>query len=76
MAKNLLNQGWLLSAGRNEGTVWPQAKKCPSEAVARAGDDSEFAAACGTGLDVDGENPLETLRSQHWFRSSRAAMGR
>ena len=32
------NQCRFLSAGENEGTVWPKAKKCPSEAVARAGE--------------------------------------
>ena len=43
-------------AGENEGTVWPQAKKRPSEAVARAGDHAQFTAAFGTGLAVDKVN--------------------
>jgi hypothetical protein len=32
------------------------------------GEDPEFAAAMGTGLDVDCKHPLEALHSQHWLR--------
>ena len=35
--ENLRNQGWIFSAGENEGTVYRQGKKCLSEAAARAG---------------------------------------
>ncbi len=65
MPQNPGNQCRLLSAGENEGTVWPQAKKCPSEAVARAGNDPQLPTAMGAGLDVDGKDPLEALRPAH-----------
>jgi hypothetical protein len=41
-----------------------------------ASDAPGFAAAFGTGLDVDRKNAPEALISQHWFRILRAAMGR
>jgi len=43
--ENLRDQRRILSVGENEGTVWPQAKKCPSEAVTRAGNNPKFPAA-------------------------------
>jgi len=36
-------------------------RACPSEAVARAGNDPQRATAVGTGLDVDGEYVLQAL---------------
>ena len=54
--ENLADERGILSAGENEGTLWPQAKRCPREAVARAGNHREFAAAFRTGLDVDKVN--------------------
>ena len=41
-----------------------------------ASDDPGFAAAFGTGRDVDRKDVLEALISQVWFRILRAAMGR
>jgi len=41
---------WCRSWGK-VSTVWPQAKKCPSETVARAGNEPQPAAAVGTCLD-------------------------
>jgi hypothetical protein len=54
--ENLADERGILSAGEIEGTAWPQAKKCPREAVARAGNHREIAAAFRTGLDVDKVN--------------------
>jgi hypothetical protein len=51
-------------------------RACPSEAVVRAGNDPQRAATLRTGLDVDCKHPLQSLHSHHWFRSSKAAMGR
>jgi hypothetical protein len=65
MTQNLGDQRWIFSAGGNEGTVWPEAKKCPSEAVARAGNHSEVTATNRAGLDIDGEEPLEALCPSH-----------
>jgi hypothetical protein len=65
MTQNLGDQRWIFSAGGNEGTVWPEAKKCPSEAVARAGNHSEVTATNRAGLDIDGEDPLEALCPSH-----------
>ena len=65
MTQNLRDQRWVFSAGGNEGTVWPEAKKCPSEAVARAGNHSEVTATNRAGLDIDGEDPPEALSPSH-----------
>jgi hypothetical protein len=65
MPQDLRDQRRIFSAGESEGTVWPQAKKCPSEAVARTGNDSKPAAAFRASLDVDSEDPLEPLHPTH-----------
>ena len=53
----LRNQGWIFSAGENEGTVWRQAKKCLSEAAARAGNHPQPATTLSAVLDTGGEHP-------------------
>jgi hypothetical protein len=55
----------IFSGGENEDAVWPQARKCPSEAVSRAGNDPQRAAAVGTGLDIDCKHPIHSLHSQN-----------
>jgi hypothetical protein len=40
------------------------------------GNDAKLAATLRTGRNVDLKHPLEALHSQHWFRISKAAMGR
>jgi hypothetical protein len=65
MPQALWDQPRLLSAGENEDTVWPQAKNCPSEAMADASNDPQLTATFGTGFHVDGEYSLQALHLQH-----------
>ena len=47
---------------------------CNQRRVLDTGDDPQCSATIGTGLDIDGEDTLETLRRRHLVRRSRAAL--
>ena len=65
MPQTLCDQHRLLSASENKDTVWPQAKKSPSGAMARASNDPQLTATLGAGFHVDGEYSLQALHLQH-----------